>query len=902
MARAQAPVYALNGGEVGKESVQRLDIDKMRFSGELYENIFPKVIGSFQFRGGFGYKADAPVNEADNIFLKFIFGSSQNALLHFSSDGMRIFDADSDSYLTRAAVSTTISEGDFDAQGEWTDESDAGATAVISGGNCTLTGASGSEASIEQDIAVSGTDDTTEHALEIEVLAGPVGLSIGTTSGGEEILGYTGLEEGFHSLAFTPGDGVSTVYIRLTNAEEKEAVVTKCDIAPSGTIVVEHPWATADLRGLNYAQSSDVIFVASDGTYQQRRIERRSTTSWSVVRYKVDDGPFDILPDESVSLTSDGLSGNVTLTADTPIFSEDDVGSLFRLVHYSQFVEASFTAAAQTSNNIVVTGSGGNDRRFDYAITGTWVGSVAIDRAIGNDVSFSRYVTYTANITDDLNDGLDNSTVYYRWRAVDITSGQADVELDFEGGVTYGVLRITAYTDESTLEAEVLSPIAETDSTTQWDRGTWSDRNGWPSSVTFFDGRLWWGRGGVVYGSTSDAFDVYDDLSEDDAGDSAPVVRSIGTDTSQGVLWLLGLQRLIAGTDTAEISIRASSFDEPITASSFVPRVASTRGSVDVQAVQVDSEGIYVQRSNARAYRFAFDSGRNDYFSFELTKLHREIIEDGVVKMDVQRHPDTRVWFLLETGEARVLTLEVEEGVVAWSRVTTENGIVEDIAVLPSAGEDRVFAIVKRTIDSSEVRYIEELAPLSESIGSAHNCMADSYVKGTQVASTTISGLDHLEGEEVVVWADGASLHNQDNMMTVSGGEITVSEAVTDYVVGLAYSGYWTSTDLAYGSDLGTALTQRKRVSHLGLVMNDVALDGLRIGKSFDDRDLRRIRQEKGGKQIDGGEVLAKYNYDATSFPGGWDTESRVNIQMKAPYPATISAMVLSMKTKDMAG
>ncbi len=898
MARAQPAIYSLNGGEVGAESVQRLDLEKMRFSGELYENIFPKVIGSFQFRGGFAYRDTAPVNEANNAFLKFIVGSEENALLHFSSDGMRIFDADTNAYLERASVTTAINQPDFSATGSWTDESDSGATATISGGVVTLTATSSAEARIRQTVTVSPS--TTEHGLELEVTVGPVNLEIGTTAGGSEILGYTELEEGFHSLAFTPN--VSTMYVQITNVENKEAKVTRCGIASSGDIVVDHPWATSDLSSLKYSQSSDVLFVASN-TYQQRRIERRDETSWSIVRYKTDDGPFDILPDESVSITPSGTSGNITLTASEGIFSADDVGSLFRLIQYSQFVETTFTAAAQTSDSIIVTGSGSADRAFLGTISGTYVGQISLDRSIGNDAGFTSYSTYTGTFTDSsFDDGLNNSTVYYRWRCVSLTSGSVDVELDYEGGVTYGIARITAYNSTTVLQAEVLSQIAEADSTTQWDRGTWSDRNGWPTSVTLFDGRLWWGRGDLVYGSISDSFDSYDDLSDDDLGDSAPVVRSINTNTSNGILWLLGLQRLAAGTARAEISIRASSFDEPITASNFVPRTASSRGSYDLQPVRVDSEAVYVQRSGTRAYRFAYDSGRNDYFSYDLTKFHREIIQEGVVRMDVQRHPDTRIWFLLANGEARVLVLEVEEQVMAWTRVTIPDAEIEDIAILPSNGEDRVFALVKRTIDSATVRYIEEMAPLSESIGGTVNFMADSYVTGTQTASTTISGLDHLEGEDVIVWADGVALHDKDNTLTVASGEITCSAAVTDYVVGLPYMGYWTSTDLAYGSDLGTALTQRKRVSHLGLVMNNVALDGIRIGKSFATADLRKVRQEKEGKQIDGAEVLSVYNYDATSFAGSWAPDTRVNIQMSAPYPATIAALVLSMKTKDMAG
>src|SRR3546814_1254928 len=50
---------------------------------------------------------------------------------------------------------------------------------------------------------------------------------------------------------------------------------------------------------------------------------------------------------------------------------------------------------------------------------------------------------------------------------------------------------------------------------------------------------------------------------------------------------------------------------------------------------------------------------------------------------------------------------------------------------------------------------------------------------------------------------------------TVSGGSITLSQTVTNAVVGLYYRSRFKSSKLAYGSELGTALTQDKRVTDL---------------------------------------------------------------------------------------
>lgn len=52
MPTVNAPVYSLNGGEVGDEALARLDLEGQQFAGSLYENALPRVIGSMTFRPG----------------------------------------------------------------------------------------------------------------------------------------------------------------------------------------------------------------------------------------------------------------------------------------------------------------------------------------------------------------------------------------------------------------------------------------------------------------------------------------------------------------------------------------------------------------------------------------------------------------------------------------------------------------------------------------------------------------------------------------------------------------------------------------------------------------------------------------------------------------------------------
>jgi len=405
-----------------------------------------------------------------------------------------------------------------------------------------------------------------------------------------------------------------------------------------------------------------------------------------------------------------------------------------------------------------------------------------------------------------------------------------------------------------------------------------------------FGGRLYWGQGDTIYGSVPDAYKSFDDTIE---GDSAPIARSIGSNTQRGILWLLGLQRLIAGTDVAETSIKASSYDEPLTASNWFPVNASTRGCASIRAIKSDKDGIFVQTSRTGAFRMVFDQGAIDYGSADLMAMHEEVCGGSpIVDLAIQRRPDTVIWFILENGEARALTYEPVENVIAWSRVVTD-GQIKCVAASRGKAQDSVYFAVVR----NGTQRLERMSQVGECRGGSLNCLADAFTRFSVSEPQTTFAVPHLDGQQVTVWVNGAAIHDQDNLYTVTGGQVVLGEAVTsgDVVIGLPYTGRWQSTKLAYGAQMGTALFQRKRISQLGLYLVSTMLDGLRVGHDFD--NLRQLTATKSGKPIMPGELQRTFDADLMPINSDWDTDSRICIEARAPYPFTASAMVLDIKT-----
>jgi hypothetical protein len=271
-------------------------------------------------------------------------------------------------------------------------------------------------------------------------------------------------------------------------------LVDSCEIEAAGDLVVETPWLEADLPKVRYDQSGDIIFVACDG-YQQRKIERRATHSWSVVLYQPEDGPFRTENVTTTTLTASALTGNITLTASKPVFRTGHVGALFQHVSVGQRVEKEVTAQNVFSDTIRITGVDAT-RIFTIVVTGlSGTGStVTLQRSLDEPGTWEDVENYVADTTKTLDDSLDNQIVYYRIgvKAGNYAGGVIETSLAIGIGSITGVVRITDYTSSTVVSAEVLTSIGSLEATEDWSEGSWSDQRGYPTSVAFHEGRLAW--------------------------------------------------------------------------------------------------------------------------------------------------------------------------------------------------------------------------------------------------------------------------------------------------------------------------------------------------------------------------------------------------------------------------
>lgn len=172
------------------------------------------------------------------------------------------------------------------------------------------------------------------------------------------------------------------------------------------------------------------------------------------------------------------------------------------------------------------------------------------------------------------------------------------------------------------------------------------------------------------------------------------------------------------------------------------------------------------------------------------------------------------------------------------------------------------------------------------------NKIADSFVEYSGAATTTpfTTELLHLRDESVEVWADGLDV----GPLTVSAaGGLVLPTAASEVVAGLGYTAMFKSAKL--GSIQGIGLLERKKISRLGFIAENLHHLGLKYGPDFS--TLYDLPQVENGQAVTTGAIHSEYHEDNFGFGGEWDTDSRICLQASAPRPCTLMAAIAEVES-----
>ncbi len=454
-------------------------------------------------------------------------------------------------------------------------------------------------------------------------------------------------------------------------------------------VEVVTPYDEADLFKIKYVQSADVLTLVHND-YPPQQIKRYSETDWYLDEFNSQLGPFqDQNVDEDIVVTSDAVNGTVTLTSSEDIFTSDMVGSLIKLRQVSMGSDAAW----QNRAKVTVGERAYVDERV-YVAT-------ELSDTPGN--------TLTGDNTPAHTEGA-------QWDGPRATVQGIDETLGVKWNYLHdgsGVARITGFTDAKTVTASVIERIPDqvaSEGTYRWSLSAWIPSRGYPATASYYQQRLvfanskadpqtfWMSETGIFNG-----FDTSFPLEADDG-----ITFTLASRQVNEIRHLVPLGSLLALTSGAEWLI--SDNDQGLAPDTIKAEVQGYRGSSDVPPLLIGSSALYVQARGTIVRNLAYSFELDGFTGDDLTIFSSHFFQGYTIKdWAYAQEPDSVVWAVRNDGALLSMTYQSEQQVVAWARHDTVGGEFESVAVIAEGGRDVPYAVVRREVNGTTVRYIEYL-------------------------------------------------------------------------------------------------------------------------------------------------------------------------------------------------
>ena len=334
----------------------------------------------------------------------------------------------------------------------------------------------------------------------------------------------------------------------------------------------------------------------------------------------------------------------------------------------------------------------------------------------------------------------------------------------------------------------------------------WSATKGYPRSVTFHEGRLYFGgsksRPSTIWGSK---VGLFFDFSATELLDDDAVEATLDTSQLNVIVDMLSGRDLQVFTTGGEFFVPQAGTD-PITPLTLTFKNVSKNGTKPGTRVETIETGtIFVQRQGKALNEFLFSDTQLTYVTSRISLLSGHLLK-GPKRIALRRATSTDEGDLLLVVNATDGTLAVfsvmrSQQVVAPSEYTTDGTFVD-----VQTDVNDIYCATKRTFNGTD-RYFVELFQDARFTDCA-------FIGG---AAASASSLPH-EGKALNVICDGVPQSNE----TVSSGSVTFDRASTaSYEVGLPFTVLAKTMPAEIQLQSGTRVSFKKRIVQVNAIVND---------------------------------------------------------------------------------
>lgn len=477
-------------------------------------------------------------------------------------------------------------------------------------------------------------------------------------------------------------------------------------------------------------------------------------------------------------------------------------------------------------------------------------------------------------------------------------------------GSTWGYCEVLTFGSTVSVTASVINTLTNTNAKVNWRLGTYSDTTGFPTCGTFHEDRLFM-AGAAIYPQRLDGSKsgIYTDFSPSSTAgvvaDDNAIAYTLNSDDVNEIMWLKSTTKgLVAGTARGEWPIRASTDTAALTPTDISGKPATHYGSASLQPVLAGEAVLFIERAGRKLRELSYVFQIDGFKAPDLSVLAEHITRPSITTMARQSQPQSIVWLVRADGVLLGFTYERDQDVVAWHRhelgghsdaAGLDVPVVESVAVIPSPdadAHDELYVVVQRYINGGIKRYVEYMSTIWQVGDLQEDAFYNDcgWLQTDALGSTTVTGLWHLEGETVGIYADGAKLPEQ----VVTNGKITLTNAAVTKAVGYWYNSDGQTMPIEGGSQDGSAQGKIKRIHRLGLWLSDTL--GLKIGPDAD--TLTELIVRTWGDPY-GATTALFTGVVRERFEGDTDKLGQVYWRADGPFPANVLAVMPQYEVSD---
>ena len=393
----------------------------------------------------------------------------------------------------------------------------------------------------------------------------------------------------------------------------------------------------------------------------------------------------------------------------------------------------------------------------------------------------------------------------------------------------------------------------------------WSSSKGWPRTVTFHQGRLYFGgsksRPSTIWGSKVGLFFDFEAVEglDDDA-----VEATLDTNTFNAITDIISGRDLQIFTTGGEFAVLQDNITA-ITPSNFFLSTTSRNGSKEgIRVQQLESGILFIQRQGKALSTINYSDTTLSYQTSKVSLLSGHLLK-GPSNMDIRRAVATDENDLLlivnaTDGSITAYSLLQSQNVIAPSEFTTTGSFID-------VGVDitDIYTVAKRADSGSDKYYVEVFDD---------NSLTDCGVIGTTSATANMA---HLGAATVNCISDG---YVELNQTVPGGGTITFSNPPTaSSECGLPISVEVKTMPIEIKMQSGTRIGFKKRIVEVNallfetqnIVINDNLVPIRTLGSGALDKSVAEFT---GTKTLHG--IL------------GYNNNGQITVTQSAPLKLTL--------------